>query len=340
MVPVGCLLGWLVAEGEAPPAADDTAEVRTSPLPKAAANNVGTTGPLGPAVSDETTTGPSPTPASPRARRSAREHGVDLAGVTPTGRSGRIRERDVLAAAAMPAAPAGMRRVPMPPLRSVIASRLERGRQGAIPVTLIRRCDATALRELRQRMKAQAGEGAIVPTLNDLLLKLAAEALHRHPMLAAIWADDHLLLPESLNVGLAVDTESGLRVPVIRDVLRSDVHEVAVASRRLIQAARSGRLGPADMQGGCFTVTNLGSLGIETFTPVLNPPESAILGVGSMTRQPVVLGDGSFAARDVLPLSLTFDHRVNDGAAAARFLATLARLIESPSILASGTPSA
>lgn len=332
MVQVGRLLGWLLDEGETAPTTADAGAVASSSVAQPTPEVAVTAKCAREGAAEGRSQGAS-RPASPRARRAAREHGVDLATLAPSGSSGRIRERDVLAAAAatQEARRPGRRKVPMPPLRRAIAARLERGRQGVIPVTITRRCDATALRQLRQRLKDAAPDGAVVPTLNDLLLKLTTEALHRHPMLAAVWGDDGLWMPESLDLGIAVDTDAGLLVPVVRDVRGWTLQEVAVVSRRLIESARSGRLAAADMQGGCFTVTNLGGLGVDTFTPVINPPESAILGVGAITRQPVVLEDGSFAARDVLPLSLTFDHRVNDGADAARFLQTLCGLIEDPS---------
>jgi len=332
-VQVGHLLGWLLDEGETAPAMADAGAVASSSSVAQPTPEVAVTAECAREGAAQGRSQGASRPASPRARRAAREHGVDLATVAPGGSSGRVRERDVLAAAAasQEARRPGRRKVPMPPLRRAIAARLERGRQGVIPVTITRRCDATALRAFREGLKATARAAAVVPTLNDLLLKLTAEALHRHPMLAAVWGDDGLWMPESLDLGIAVDTDAGLWVPVVRDVRGRTLQEVAVVSRRLIESARSGRLDAADMQGGCFTVTNLGGLGVDTFTPVINPPESAILGVGAITRQPVVLEDGSLAARDLLPLSLTFDHRVNDGADAARFLQTLAGLIEDPS---------
>lgn len=335
-VQVGRLLGWLLDEGETAPATADAGASTSRSSVAQPTSEVGEAVERGHEETAEGQTAGASRPASPRARRAAREHGVDLATVAPGGSGGRVRERDVLAAvaASQEAGRPGLRKVPMPPLRRAIAARLERGRQGVVPVTITRRCDATALREVRQRLKDSAPGGACVPTLNDLLLKLTAEALHRHPMLAAVWGDDGLWMPESLDLGIAVDSEAGVLVPVVRDVLGSTLAEVAAASRRLIEAARTGRLAAADMQGGCFTVTNLGGLGVDTFTPVIHPPESAILGVGAITRQLVVLEDGSFAARDILPLSLTFDHRVNDGAEAARFLQTLAGLIERPPGLA------
>jgi pyruvate dehydrogenase E2 component (dihydrolipoamide acetyltransferase) len=276
---------------------------------------------------------PEETPASPRARRVAKEHRVDLATLAPTGNGGRIRERDVLAAAASTLI-TGKRQVPLTPMRRAIAARLMHSRQTTVPVTITARCDATALLAFRQQLKSITPSLQhsiqVVPTINDIFVKLTAAALRQHPMLAATWAEDHLLLPESIHLGIAVDTEAGLLVPVIRDVGTSTLTQIAAQSQKLIAAARSGQLAAADMQGACFTLSNLGSLGVEAFTPVINPPESAILGIGAIVREAVPLDDGTFIARDRLTLSLTFDHRVNDGAAAARFLQTLRHLIEHP----------
>jgi pyruvate dehydrogenase E2 component (dihydrolipoamide acetyltransferase) len=224
-----------------------------------------------------------------------------------------------------------MKQVPLTPMRRTIAARLMHSRQTTVPVTITARCDATALLSFRQQLKSLSSSVQhAIPTINDILVKLTAAALRQHPMLAATWAEDHLLLPESIHLGIAVDTEAGLLVPVIRDVGTSTLTQIAAQSQKLIAAARSGQLAAADMQGACFTLSNLGSLGVEAFTPVINPPESAILGIGAIVREAVPLDDGTFTARDRLTLSLTFDHRVNDGAAAARFLQTLRHLIEHP----------
>ena len=217
-------------------------------------------------------------------------------------------------------------------MRRIIAARLMHSRQTTVPVTITGRCDATEILALRKQLKSMGEKAnlAVIPTINDILVKLTAAALRQHPMLAATWAEDHLLLPETTHLGIAVDSEGGLLVPVIRNVDSSTLTQIAAQSQKLIAAARSGQLAAADMQGACFTLSNLGSLGVEAFTPVINPPESAILGIGAIVREVVPLDDGTFAARDRLTLSLTFDHRVNDGAAAARFLQTLRRLIEQP----------
>jgi pyruvate dehydrogenase E2 component (dihydrolipoamide acetyltransferase) len=329
IIKVGHVLGYLLAEGESAPVANQP-EIKTRQLsepPQSGENKLIHS----PATILLPTKSRTETPASPRARRAAETHRVELAALAPTGKGGRIRERDVLAAAtAIPTA--GMRQVPLTQMRRIIAARLMHSRQTTVPVTITGRCDATEILGLRKQLKSMGEKAdlAVIPTINDILVKLAAAALRQHPMLAATWAEDHLLLPETMHLGIAVDTEGGLLVPVIRNVDTSTLTQIAAQAQKVIAAARSGQLAGTDMQGACFTLSNLGSLGVEAFTPVINPPESAILGIGAIVREAVPLDDGTFAARDRLTLSLTFDHRVNDGAAAARFLQTLRHLIEQP----------
>ena len=329
IIKVGHVLGYLLAEGESAPVANQP-EIKTrqlsEPLQSGENNLIHSPAPILLPVKSRTET-----PASPRARRAAKTHRVELAALAPTGKGGRIRERDVLAAAT-DISPTGMKRVPLTQMRRIIAARLMHSRQTTVPVTITGRCDATEILALRKQLKSMGEKAnlAVIPTINDILVKLTAAALRQHPMLAVTWAEDHLLLPESIHLGIAVDSEGGLLVPVIRNVDSSTLTQIAAQSQKLIAAARSGQLAAADMQGACFTLSNLGSLGVEAFTPVINPPESAILGIGAIVREVVPLDDGTFAARDRLTLSLTFDHRVNDGAAAARFLQTLRRLIEQP----------
>lgn len=323
VIKVGHVLGYLLAEGESAPVSKQPEEKAEDSGPK---NLIHSHTPILLPVKSRTET-----PASPRARRAAKTHRVDLATLAPTGQGGRIRERDVLAAAtAIPTA--GMRQVPLTQMRRTIAARLMHSRQTTVPVTITGRCDATEILALRKQLKSMGEKAnlAVIPTINDILVKLTAAALRQHPMLAATWAEDHLLLPETTHLGIAVDSEGGLLVPVIRNVDSSTLTQIAAQSQKLIAAARAGQLAAADMQGACFTLSNLGSLGVEAFTPVINPPESAILGIGAIVREAVPLDDGTFTARDRLTLSLTFDHRVNDGAAAARFLQTLRHLIEQP----------
>ena len=329
IIKVGHVLGYLLAEGESAPVANQP-EIKTrqlsEPLQSGENNLIHSPAPILPPTKSRTET-----PASPRARRAAKTHRVELAALAPTGKGGRIRERDVLAAAT-DISTTGMKRVPLTQMRRIIAARLMHSRQTTVPVTITGRCDATEILALRKQLKSMGEKAnlAVIPTINDILVKLAAAALRQHPMLAATWAEDHLLLPETTHLGIAVDSEGGLLVPVIRNVDSSTLTQIAAQSQKLIAAARAGQLAAADMQGACFTLSNLGSLGVEAFTPVINPPESAILGIGAIVREAVPLDDGTFTARDRLTLSLTFDHRVNDGAAAARFLQTLRHLIEQP----------
>jgi pyruvate dehydrogenase E2 component (dihydrolipoamide acetyltransferase) len=207
------------------------------------------------------------------------------------------------------------------------------------PVTLHTRADVTTLAALRSRLKAT---GTLpLPAYTDLLAKIAAGVLLRHPSLAGCWdPSGALVLPdsESLHIGIAVDTEGGLLVPVVRDVGRRSLAEITAESRELIEKARAQKLPAAAMEGGVFTITNLGGFGIDEFTPIINGPQTAILGVGAIRREPVVVAGTSvaesIAIRDLMTLSLTFDHCRVDGGPAARFLDDLRRAIESPEGLA------
>jgi pyruvate dehydrogenase E2 component (dihydrolipoamide acetyltransferase) len=275
--------------------------------------------------------------SSPRARRAARDRGVDVATIRGSGAGGRVRERDVLAAAQAGATPrgsgvpgpaTGAKVMPITQTRRTIARQMVRSRQETVPVTLTAWADATALLAARAALKAADGPEAA--TLNDMLLKAVADTLLAHPLLAARWEETHLSLPgDRIDIGLAVDAPGGLVVPVVRDVAAAPLAEVARQTRRLVERARSGRLTAADMQGGVFTLTSLGSNGIEFFTPVINHPEAAILGVGAIRMHPVPPpgGQEGFVLQRQLPLSLTFDHRIVDGGPAARFLGDLAARI-------------
>jgi pyruvate dehydrogenase E2 component (dihydrolipoamide acetyltransferase) len=167
------------------------------------------------------------------------------------------------------------------------------------------------------------------PSYTDLVIKLTSVALQEHPALNARWEDEGIVLCRRIHIGFAVDTETGLVAPVIRDVPALSLQQLAARSRELIERARSRKLTAEEMQGGTFTVTNLGPFGIDAFTPIINHPECAILGVGRIRRQPAVVGE-QIVPRDMVTLSLTFDHRIVDGAPAARFLDTLRRCIEDP----------
>jgi pyruvate dehydrogenase E2 component (dihydrolipoamide acetyltransferase) len=301
-------------------------------------------GEAGPIDAPATTTGAATLPATatsgrarrrngvrstPLARRLARDLGVDWTRLAGSGRGGRVRKVDVLEAARADR-PGGRglaaRFVPISPTRRTIAARmLESGRTTA-PVTLTTTIDATNLVGLRSQYK-RAGPGG--PSVTDFFVKLTALALADHPLLNARWGGEHIELNDEVNVGIAVDAESGLFVPVIHGAGSLGLRQIAERSRDLVRRAREGRLPAGDMRGGTITITNLGSIGVEAFTPIINPPECAILGLGRIARQPVLVGD-QVVPRERMVLSLTFDHRIVDGGPAARFLQHLGRIVEDP----------
>jgi pyruvate dehydrogenase E2 component (dihydrolipoamide acetyltransferase) len=331
LVKVGCVLGYLLTAGEAQGGTTPQAALAPATKPTVEPH---TATPV-PATVDRPDAESTKFAASPRARRAAKMLQVDLNALRPTGQGGRIRERDVLAVGPAPAdvsamAPAAAKlEVPITTQRRTIAERMMISREKTAPVTLTCRCDATSLVALRSKFKL-AADSSIVPSFTDIIAKVAAGALGQHPMLAGRWDGERILLPDAIHIGIAVDTEHGLLVPVVRHVADLSVREIAHRSRSLVEAARSRRLKAEDMQGGCFTLSNLGSFGIEAFTPIINYPETAVLGLGAISRVPSVLEDGQLGVREQIMLSLTFDHRIVDGAPAARFLQALREGIEKP----------
>ena len=341
-IKVGAAIGYLLADGETseavrgsitPAAAVEDQSARQT-ASESGGKKQGKPLPLADVVATERKQGApfaSPAaPASPRARRAAREKGVSLEHVSPSGTSGRIRERDVLKVWNERSTDSeNWEVIETQSMRRTIAERMVRSLNSTAPVTIHRRCDAVELVNLRNQLK-QAAEKAEGPSFNDILMKIVAGALRRHPMLAARWVSDQIEIPKALHIGFAVDSEHGLFVPVIRDVLQLSLREVTSASRLLIEAARAGELKQAQMQDGCFTMTSLGSFGVESFTPIINHPQTAILGVGAIRREAVAMEDGTLTNRHQLTLSLTFDHRIVDGAPAARFLQNVCERIENP----------
>jgi pyruvate dehydrogenase E2 component (dihydrolipoamide acetyltransferase) len=268
--------------------------------------------------------------ASPRARRVAREVGIDWKNVRGSGRNGRVRERDVRAAA--PGEPQG-RLLPHTSVRKIIAARMVAGVTQSAPVTLTTTADATNLVNLRRQFQSVAkSAGEIVPSYTDFIVKLTALALRQHPLLQAQWRDEGRFVPEGIHIAVAVDTEAGLLAPVLRDADRRTLRELAAQARELITRARAGTLSAEELRGATFTVTNLGMFGVEAFTPIIHLPQCAVLGVGRIVREPAVV-DEQVVPRDRMTLSLTFDHRIVDGAPAARFLDTLRCGIEQPAPL-------
>jgi pyruvate dehydrogenase E2 component (dihydrolipoamide acetyltransferase) len=337
VVLVGQLIGYLAKEGEMLPAASEAAvPVVSTPL----AEPLVTSGPPAAVRAEPTRAGR--LLSSPRARRAAAVLNVAISDVQGTGKSGRVRERDVenfaseggpraLGDAAANSETGAELSVPITVLRRTIAERMLASLANTAPVTLHCQVDATKLVALRVELKAAAA-GASIPSYTDIIVKLSASTLLGFPMLAGQWRENRIVLPTEINIGIAVDTEAGLLVPVAHRVNLLSLAELAATIRKLIDGARGRKLPPEDLRGGVFTITNLGAFGIGAFNPIINFPETAILGLGAIRRLPAVLSDGSIAARDQITLSLTFDHRVVDGAPAAAFLQALSERIGNPVI--------
>ena len=299
--------------------------------------------------------------ASPRAKHLAAELGIDYKLATPTGAEGRITEKDVKAlaasgitaapaaaeaapaaapapaaaapAAAAPAADAAYEDTPITRIRKVIADNMHASLANMAQLTLNRTFDATALLEMRKAMKNAEGFGLEKVTINDLVLFAVAKTLLEFPDINANFIDNKMRRFKHAQLGVAIDTPKGLLVPVIPDADTLSVKAISDMVKSYASAAKAGTLGPDKMQGGSFTVTNLGNLGIESFTPIINPPQTAILGVCGTTLRPRMKADGSVEFYQAMGLSLTFDHRVVDGAPAATFLKALADKLEKINLL-------
>ncbi|WBL37109.1 dihydrolipoamide acetyltransferase family protein [Tepidiforma flava] len=281
-----------------------------------------------------------PPAATPVARALARELGVDLAAVRGTGPGGRITKEDVEAAAARPApaapspapaapAPAAGERIPLRGMRRTIADRMHRSLQEMAQLTLGMRVRMDEALRLREQLIAEWQPEGIRPSITDLVIRAAAKALRRHPALNARVEADAIVLEPAVHIGMAVALDAGLVVPVIRGADALSLRDLARETSHLAEAARAGTLGLDDYAGQTFSVTSLGMAGVEFFTPIINPPNVAILGIGRVVDDIAWEGDRPVRARS-LTLSLTIDHRAVDGAPGAAFLAEVRDLLESP----------
>jgi pyruvate dehydrogenase E2 component (dihydrolipoamide acetyltransferase) len=274
--------------------------------------------------------------ASPLARRIARERGIELSSVRGTGPEGRIVAEDVERAATAPAAEPAVAAAPgeveiekLSSLRKTIARRMTDAWQ-APAFQLSVTADMGRALELRERLVELHGDGP-KPTISDLLTKVCGAALMRHRAVNALYTDAGIELHPTANVGIAVAIPKGLVVPVIRSAERKSIPELAAERADLVTRAREGKLRQEDLDGGTFTISNLGMYGIEQFTAVLNPPQAAILAVGAIVEQPVAV-DGELDIRPRMHLTLTCDHRSLDGATGAEFLATVKAFLEEPGL--------
>ncbi|TDQ52297.1 dihydrolipoamide acetyltransferase family protein [Actinorugispora endophytica] len=330
------------AAGEAP--AEDAAPAAPAEAPAAPAEEAEPAG-----------DGPRPL-SSPLARRLAREYGLDLGQIKGSGPKGRVVRADIEAAAksrdgqapaapaqAAPSAPAQAPAAPQQSfddgrdseevkitnIRKVIARRLTQSKQEVPHFYLRRTIDAEALKALRAQINEQLAPTGVKVSFNDLIVKAVATVLRRHPAVNSSWVDERLLQHNRINVGIAVAVDTGLVVPVVHDTDKLPLSEIAQRSRELAGKARDGKLTPKEMSGGTISVSNLGMLGVDSFSAVINPPEAAILAVGAMKQQAVVR-DGEIVARNTIALELSVDHRAVDGAVGAAYLKELAEVLEEP----------
>jgi pyruvate dehydrogenase E2 component (dihydrolipoamide acetyltransferase) len=332
-VPVGTTVAFIGEQGESVPEVSGNGKPAEEPKAEA---------PAAPEAAPEPEPEPAQAPAprkegerikaSPLARRIARERGVELASIAGTGPEGRIIAEDVERAAAAPrpaAVPAGeTESVPLTSIRKTIARRLTEA--WTVPVFQLQ---VSADMERANALVAGARElhPEVKVSVTDLLTKVCASALARHPDVNVSFTDEALLKHPSANVGIAVAAPQGLVVPVVKGAERLSLAEIAAVRGDLVDRARNQKLKAEDMEGGTFTISNLGMFGVEAFTAVLNPPQAAILAVGATEERPVAR-DGHIVVRPTMTMTLTVDHRAVDGAPAADFLRTVKAMLEEPGL--------
>ena len=338
VVPVGLPVAVIAEAGE------DVAEVAArysdgAPAPQAATSPAGSPTPgAGSAAAPPAATDGKRAPVTPAARKLAAEHNIDTASLTGTGPGGRITREDVQHAIDDAAqAPAEVstpaqeqaqdqqdqqdQSVPLRGMRKVIAERMHKSLTDTAQLTITTEVDVTQLIERREEVRREFNT-----TYNDFIIQACAHALLQHPRMNASLEGDAIQLHGAVHVGFAVALDEGLIVPVVHDADKKPLKTIAQEARALAEKARAGRLKLEEVSGGTFTVSNLGMAGVDAFTPILNSPQTGILGVGRIVDKPVVY-QGEIARRSMLVLSLTFDHRVIDGAPAGAFLGSVADLL-------------
>ena len=262
--------------------------------------------------------------ASPAAKRLAKEYGVDLAQIKGTGPEGRIVEEDVKRFVEEKEVARRIREViPLTGIRKTAAERVSLSARTAPHTTLNMEVDMSKAAKLREEVEV---------SYTDMVAKAVAKALVEHPIMNSTLQDEQIKVFHEINVGVAVATEQGLIVPVVHNTDRKPLEEIVSELKELAEKARQGKLTKDELTGGTFTVTNLGMYGVDTFTPIINPPETAILGVGRLAEKPVV-ENKEIVIKPLMNLSLSFDHRVMDGAPAAQFLQKIKSFLENPRVL-------
>ena len=336
-VPCGTPIAFIGPEGTAAPdaSAADAPAKKQEEKPQAAPAQAAAPVQSAPAVRSEG----GRVIASPRARRFAAQNGVELAAVAGTGENGRIIEQNVkdYLASGCGTAKASAKTVrtpeetvvPLSGIRKVVARRMKQSLQNAAQANHRVDVDMSNLLNFRKQMNAFLEKDGIKVSVLDILACACARALIEHPMANAYLLDDGIHMHNYANVGIAVNTDRGLVVPVVKDADILSLPEFAMRSKEVIGKARKGALKPEDMSGGTFTISNLGMFEIDSFTAVLNPPETCILAVGR-TQDKVVVENGQMVIRPMMTICLTYDHQLLDGAPAAEFLQTIKHYIENP----------
>lgn len=321
-VGVDDVIGYLLAEGEEPPQQQQPAAAAPSSAPTAAPQRRAPRRAPGDVV-----------PSTPGARRLAANLGVDISQVTPTGPRGRVVDADVRAyhEAQQPKAPPGMpepsKIEPLQGMRRAIAQNMRDSLTGTAQLSYFLEVDVTEAQRMRREASRESG---VSINMASVLIKACAEALKRVPALNSILVNDNVMYFDEVNMGVAVALDDGLIVPTLKGVQDMSVSEIAEGIQQLSEKARTGSLSSAEIGGGTFTISVLGV--VDGFTPILNPPQNALLGVGRSAQKPVVRS-GEIVAREMMTLSLTGDHQVIDGAVAASFFRRLQQLVERPAAL-------
>ncbi|MGA7080446.1 MAG: dihydrolipoamide acetyltransferase family protein [Terriglobales bacterium] len=323
-VPVGRTIAWIVSPGEIPPAEEVAATSGRKTTAAAAPSVSGTPAVTVAQVSTQSVK------ISPKARRLASERGVNLAHVRGSGAGGEILALDVLAAAESKPAASSVEIDSGSAISRLMAERTTKSWTTVPHFFVVCEVDAGALNKARQQLGAQIERSRNVKlTHTDLLVALGARVLQKHPRMNASWSGTAARNNAEINIGIAMAVDDGVVAPVIRNADKVDFGEIAVQRRDLAERARSGKLRPADLAGGTFTISNLGMFGVDAFTAIIIPPQAAILAVGRIGDR-VVAVEGLPGVRPMMTLTLSSDHRVVDGARAAAFLQDLAEAIGNP----------
>lgn len=343
VVPVGEIVAYLAdgSGGQDAPPAPEKAEPASAARPAEVAPAAAAAIPV-PAVDPGAHSASGKNRATPLARRLARDNGIDLATV-PMPHGGRLKAEDVRkalearakTAQALPAAAARAedgegRLVRLTGMRRAIAKRMLASKQQTAQAYMTMSMDASRLVEARALIAGRVeADGGVRPTITDMLLKITASAIRKHPVMNTRWTDEGIVWLDRLDMGLALGLDDGLIVPVIRAVDTLPVSAIAAARSDLVARGKAGRLSPDEMRGSTFSLSSLGMFGVEEFNSILNYPEAGILAVGAIVDTPVAV-DGQVVVRPVMKLTLTYDHRIIDGAKAGAFMKTLKDMVENP----------